>query len=533
MIKNLYIKNFAIIKELDISFNDGLTAITGETGSGKTLILKAISIAFGANCDRNMVRHGSKSAIIELFYDDNIIRRIIRCEGPSSSYLNDKPITLKKLKENTKYVADFHGQHDQQLILNENYHLYYLDRFCDHKDQVDSLKIIYDKISKTQKKLKIFEDNLSKAKDQKELILFQISEIESVSPKSNEDNILEQELKVLSNSESIIKLLNETNFLLTEGDLAVNYKLSTILKPVEKLIEIDSNIKNIAELLKQALVLLEQTSVDINFYLGSFEFDKERLAHLEGRLNEIERLKRKYGGSISAVNDFLVKIKENIKDMDLGENLLLDLKNKINSLKGSYISISKKLHKNRAVNSKILSEEIIKNMNLLEMPNSKFDIRIFQTYDDNSFVSHKDEFVKIFPDGYDQVQFFLSTNPGQPLKPLSIIASGGEVSRIMLSIKSVFQSLDPLGTLIFDEIDSGISGKAAQKVASHLKILGKTKQIFCISHLAQIVTSADNHLHINKKIYDNNVGLELRYLNNEESPVIIKELFIGSNLIGN
>ena len=246
MIKNLYIKNFAIIKELDLSFNDGLTVITGETGSGKTLILKALSIAFGGSCDRNMVRHGSKSAIIEVVYDQNVIRRIIRYEGPSSSYLNDKPITLKKLKEETQYVADFHGQHDQQLILNENYHIYYLDRFCDHEDQVDSLKIIYDQISITKKNLKLFEDKLAKAKDQKELILFQISEIESISPKGNEDSILDQELRLLSNTERVTKILNEANVSLSKGDLSINHKLSIILKPIEKLIEFDSNINNIA-----------------------------------------------------------------------------------------------------------------------------------------------------------------------------------------------------------------------------------------------------------------------------------------------
>ena len=533
MINSLYIKNFAIIKELEVSFNDGLTVITGETGSGKTLILKAISIAFGGACDRNMVKHGAKSAIIEVFYNQNVIRRIIRYEGPSSSYLNEKPITVKKLKEETRYVADFHGQHDQQLILNENYHIYYLDRFCNHEDQVDSLKIIYEQISIAKKKLEQFEIKLEKAKDQRELILFQISEIELISPKTDEDSKLEKEFKILDNSVKITKLLNEAKISLSEGNSSINYRLSTILKPIEKLIEFDSDLNNIGESLKQALVLLEQTSTDINVFLSSFDFDSQRLIEIENRLNEIEKLKRKYGGSISAVNDFLSKIKDEIIDIDLGENLLFDLKNEIKSLKKSYITISNKLHNSRVDNSKILSKEVIKNMSLLEMPNSKFDIKIIQTDDNKSFVLHNDRFVKTYPDGYDRIQFYLSTNPGQPLKPLSIIASGGEVSRIMLAIKSVFENLDPLGTLIFDEIDSGISGRAAQKVASHLNRLGKTKQIFCISHLAQIVSSANNHLHINKIIKDNNVGLELKYLNNDESPKIIKELFIGSNLEGN
>ena len=532
MIKSIYIRDFAIIKELEVSFNDGLTIITGETGSGKTLLLKALSIAFGASCDRNMVRYGCRRAIIEVIYDQSIIRRIIRDEGPSSSYLNDKPITLKKLKEQTRYAADFHGQHDQQLILNENYHIYYLDRFCNHIDQVESLKKIYDQLNTTIKKLELFESELSKANDQKELILFQISEIESISPKKNEDSVLEKEFKILSNSARITKLLNETNSSLSNGDSSINYRISTILKPIEKLIEFDDDINNIVELLKQALILLEQSSADINVYLSSFDFDSHRLIEIENRLNEIEKVKRKYGGSISAVNDFMMKIKEDIREIDLGENLLLDLKDKIESLKNSYKKISKILHNNRLVNSKILSQEIINNMNLLEMPNSKFDINISQTVDSQSFISHNDQFVKLYPDGYDQVQFYLSTNPGQPLKPLSIIASGGEVSRIMLAIKSVFQNLDPLGTLIFDEIDTGISGKAAQKVANHLKQLGKSKQVFCISHLAQIVSVANNHLHISKKVYDNSVGLELKYLNDKESPGIVKELFIGSNLIG-
>ena len=532
MIKSLYIKNFAIIKELDISFNSGFTVITGETGSGKTLILKAISIALGGNCDRSMVRHGSKSAIFEIAYDQSIVRRIIRHEGPSSSYFNDEPISLKELKKETQHIADFHGQYDQQLILNENYQLYYLDKFCNHYENVDSLKEIYNQITIAENRLNKLKNELFKSKDQKELILFQISEIESIAPKENEDETLDREFKILNNSEKITKILNEANISLSDNNLSIYNKLANTLKSIENLVQLDSNITNIADIIKQSLILIEQASNDINIYLASFDFDSQRLDETLERLNEIEKLKRKYGGSISAVAEFLKKIKEDIKEIDTSKNLLYDLENKIKSLKTTYISIAKELHKNRILNSKILSKEITKKMNHLEMPNSKFEIRITQTTDSKSFVLNNEKFVKIYPDGFDKVQFLLSTNPGQPIKPLSKIASGGEISRIMLGIKSVLQDLDPLDTLIFDEIDSGISGKAAQKVASHLKKIGKTKQVLCISHLAQIVSSANNHLHINKKIYDNNIGLELKYLNEEERPSIIKELFIGSNLIG-
>ena len=532
MIRRLYIRDFAIIKELELNFNAGMTVITGETGSGKTLIIKAISIAFGAKCNRSMIRHGSQNMIIEICYDENIIRRIIRKEGPSNSYFNEEPITIKDLKDRTKYLIDFHGQNDQQLILDRNYHIYYLDRFCNHQKDLDSLKNIYNELNDNVKKLRHFEAKLSKARDQKELMEFQISEIESVSPKNDEDKDLEKEFKILSNMTDIIKILNKTNILLSEGDSSVNYKLANILIPLEKLKNFDENINNVVDLFNQALVLLEQANTDINICISSYEVDNDRLIEIENRLMQIEKLKRKYGGSISSIIDYLSQLKKDIGNIVIEENLLIDIKNKIKSLKEIFTNISIKLHNERAKKAKVLSKAIIKYMELLEMPNSQFKIKISQEKDKDSFVFFDGQFIKFDSNGFDHIEFYLSTNPGQPVKPLSLIASGGEASRIMLAIKSVFQNLDPVDTLVFDEIDSGISGKAAKKVANHLKQLSQTKQVFCISHLAQIVGTADNHLHINKFVNETNVRLKLKYLNAKESPAIIKELFIGTNLVG-
>ncbi len=528
MIQHLYIKDFAIIDEVNLDMKPGFTVITGETGSGKSIILEALSVSLGAKADKLMVRFGADRAVIETDFNQTSYRRLISNKGRTKAFQNDEPITVTNLKKSNETTVDFHGQHDQQLILNTDRHIDYLDHFCGHKDDVNKLGQTYQELTSYQTKLYRIRQTENERRDRLDLLKFQAQEIDSVNPILDEDLKLDKDFKKMSHLEDIIKTLQLVQNQVNTGDNSVIDILENNFRSIESLSQYDEDLKQISEMYQTAIIQLQEAGTDISMQLSGSEFDAEILSEISERLQALESLKRKYGGSIEAVLNNRESIHLEIKSLTKPELSEDEILKQIKFKQNKFSILAKRLHQSRLKNAKILSAKVENAMSLLNMPGAVFKINISMKKSDSGFFVINGENVEANSQGIDWVQFFLSANPGEPVKPLASIASGGEISRIMLAIKTVFQDLDPVQTLIFDEIDSGISGIAAEKVADQLLKLSKSKQVICITHLSQIAQKADYHLHITKIVENDQTFVKVNYLNEIESSRIISELFVGT-----
>lgn len=527
MIQRLYIKDFAIIDEIDIDLRPGLTVITGETGSGKSIILEALSVCLGAKADKIMVRNGSKRAIVETVFKKHSYRRLISQEGRTKAFKNDEPITLGNLIKSDETKVDFHGQHDQQLILDSDRHIDYLDRYCGHEKEVANLSKLFFELSELRLKLKHLQQSATQMLEHLDLLKFQANEIDSIDPKIDEDFLLDTTYKRLSHLEETLRTLRNLQASLTLGDQSITDQVAKSLHNIESLEKYDQEINKISILLQSSMIQLQEAGAEISIKLSESEFDPNELSLVEDRIQSLETLKRKYGGSIEAVIDKRKLIDQEVRAIRSTEDSEKDIMKMLNVKEQEFSKIAIDIHKRRIERSKGLSSKIESKMAELNMLDAKFEIRITQDRSDNGFITLNNKSYSHNPNGIDSLEFFLSANPGEPVKPLVNIASGGEVSRIMLAIKTVFQDVDPVETLVFDEIDSGISGQAAEKVAKQLLQLSSSKQIFCITHLSQIAKKADNHLHILKHVKDGITFVNVKYLNEIEAPRVIDQMFLG------
>ena len=531
MIQKLYIKNFAIIDEVDINFKSGLTVITGETGAGKSILLEALGIVLGGKADKIMVRNGAERAVVDAKFSDAEIRRVISKSGRTKSYKDDEFLTLIDLKKDNMARVDFHGQHDQQLILDRTSHIDYLDSYCRNQKKVAELEKIFSELITMRSELDELNKNEYQKKERMTLLKFQANEIDMVNPLEGEDQEVKKAFKRISNLKEIMKNLTNVKNMILDSDNSLTDQLNIAYHDLNTIEKYDSNISNICSLISESILHLEEAGSEINSQLMGKDFNSEDLSILEDRLNALESLKRKYGGSIESVILERKRIDKEIKDLkniSISQNILI---NAIKEKENDFAQKAIILHNKRKIKSKELSEKIALAMSDLDMVGSRFNIIIDQDENDEGFVKLDGKIVIGNPKGVDRVEFYLSANPGEPTKPLSLVASGGEISRIMLAIKTVLQDIDPVQTLVFDEIDSGISGKAAEKVSMHLFNLSQKKQIICITHLSQIARQAHHHLHIKKYVNEEKTYVDIQYLNDIESSKIIQELFIGTEAV--
>lgn len=533
MIKKLFIKDFAIIKELEIPLKNGLTVITGETGAGKSILLKALGFALGAKSDKTYVRSGQEQSVVEVEVQtnkDSIYRRLLSKGGRSRSFVNDEPTIDINYKSLVKVIADFHGQNEQQYILNSNTHIDFLDSYCKSEELVKKIEFIFSNLSKTIDLLNKAKIQQETASNQKELLKFQLNEINSISPQENEDVRLGVEFKRLNHIDELISTVQNMNQSLTEHDHSIYRQLISTLNDLERLSNYDKNLGTFIDSLKQASISIQDASVSLFQYAENIDNDPEQSKIIEDRLQEIESLKRKYGGSIESIFTFKSQAEVELESLSGLDQKIIDLEEERYLLVTQYQKIADQLHESRINNAIKLSKEIELEMSELNMAGSTFEILINTKPDSESLINFNQERIAFGSKGYDTIEFFLSANPGELPKPLVKVASGGEVSRIMLAIKSVLKKSDPVETLIFDEIDSGISGQAAEKVALSLEALAKNKQVLCITHLPQIASRAHHHMHISKKINNNQTDVVLNYLKEEEKLEAIAGLFSGENI---
>ena len=511
MITTLHIKNIGIIEELTIDLNKGLNVLTGETGAGKTLIIDSLTILSGGRFSKEMIRKGENNSYVEACIylpnnsssiDENIIvSREINSNGRNLCKINGRMVTVNELKEFMSKIIEIHGQNDNQTLLDNKYHLKYLDGYIGNKlNQKQEYQNYYNAYLELEKKLK---ENYGDDKERQrklDLLKYQYEEIKQAKLKEGEEEDLEDRKKIIVNAEKIADNLKEADNAL--GNNAID-AISIAIRALEKIEDIDSQYKETANNLKSSYYELQEIAREISSKREDTNFDEEERNIIEERLDIIHDLKRKYGNTISEILQYKQEIKQEIEHIENLEEYTNKLKKEKKEIEKNMDILAEKIHEIREKEAQELSNKINQELKELEMKNAKIHVR----------VEKQEEYNK---EGKDNVAFYIQTNLGEDEKELSKIASGGEISRTMLGIKKVLADTDEVPILIFDEIDTGISGKAANSVAQKLAHIAKKHQVLCISHLPNIAAMADNNYFISKNIVNERTNTNIKQLNEAE-----------------
>ncbi len=506
MLSQLFIKNIAVIESASIDFENGFNVFTGETGAGKSILIDAINAVLGGRTSRDLVRTGESKAFVsavfsdispkvkvvleELGYDSDddelLISREISFEGKNICKINARPATVSALKQLSGALIDVHGQHDSAILQNPELHIGYIDAFGGTEDEISAYHESYKAMKETERAIKKISMDDSDKEARIDLLKYQIGEIETAAVEEGEEDELLALSKRIKSSENIMELVSGTVAALDGEDGAEGAldELETVIKNAEELAEYFPDFAGISEKFKSTYYELEEFSNDVKNCADELDFDPQLQNRTEKRLDEIFRLKRKYGGSVEAVFAYYDKAVKELDGIEFSEERLEKLNKEYAVLKKAAEERASVLTQKRLAAAQAFEHAVMDELSYLNMPNVRFSVNFEHT-----------DFTE---SGCDSIEFYIATNAGEPLKPLAKIASGGELSRIMLSIKNVLADKDEVGTLIFDEVDTGISGAAAQKVGKKLKQVSKGRQIICVTHLAQVAAFADNHLLISK-----------------------------------
>lgn len=526
MLLNLHVKNLALIEEVDVDFEKGLIVLTGETGAGKSLILGSVNIALGNKASKDMIRKGTDYSLVELTFsvsetcakqlkkydiymeEDNIVtvtRKI--SEGRSISKINGETVNIKTLKNVMSLLIDIHGQHDHQSLLYTKNHLDILDKFA--KDSIlelkEKIKEEYGKYTKLIKKLEEFNIDEGQKAREIEFAEYEVNEIESANLKPEEDVQVEEEFKKLSNSKEIVSALSEIyNALSYETAGGLGDIINKAVMDINSIKGMDEKISQFQTELYDIDNLCRELTSQIYDYNSGMDFNPEYVREVEERLDVINHLKLKYGNSIEEILRYKEEKEEYLEKLNNMTDEMESVKNQISELEGTLNNLCTKLSEQRKKAAKeleVLVKQALVDLNFIAV---EFEIQI----------TRKES---IGENGFDNVEFMISTNPGESVKPLAKVASGGELSRIMLAIKSILATEDDIDTLIFDEIDTGISGQTAMKVAEKMAKISRNHQVICISHLSQIAAMADSHYLIKKTADENSTTTSIKKLTRQQS----------------
>ena len=519
MVGTIQIKNIGIIDNLSINLENGFNVLTGETGAGKTLIIDSLGIICGNRFSKEMIRTGEEYSYVEasIYMPENkeaidgniIVSREIYSNGRNSCKINGRLVTVTQLKEFMKNIIDIHGQNDNQTILDKSSHIGYLDSFagCEITNIKKEYRELFEKYNSIKQELKAnFGDDKEKQR-KLDLLNYQLKEIEQANLKINEDVELEEQRKIMLYSEKIVENLTIADETLSEQ---VIDGINTTIKALEKIENIDEKYSQKLTELKNAYYEIQEISRDISSNKEEIYFDDEERNEVEERLDEIFSLKRKYGNSIEEILKYKEDVEKQIYEIENLDEINNKLKKQLKEIEEKMTKFSVQMSEIRNKNAQELSKKINNELQDLEMKYAKFNCKI-------SF-NEKNEFNK---DGLNDVEFVISTNIGEGTKSLIKIASGGEMSRIMLAIKSVLANVDKVPVLIFDEIDTGISGHAAKAVASKMKKISQNHQILCITHLASIAAKGDYNYYISKVVENGKTHTKVEKLDEENT---IKEI---------
>ena len=540
MLQTLSIKQFAIIDELEIHFSDGLTVLSGETGSGKSIIIDAIGQLIGMRASSDFVRHGEKKAIIEGIFDiDNskeaisvlneldididedflLVKREIFSSGKSICRINNQIVTLQDLRKVMQELLDIHGQHETQTLLKQKYHLKLLDDYAEN--QYSSVKEQYETTFNEYKEKKKELEELQSA-DQAllqrlDLMKFQFEELQEASLKEGEITQLESDIKRIQNSEKLSLALNNAHVTLTDEHAITDrlYELSNHLQTIDDIIP--GRFKKLKEDIDQFYYTLEDAKHELYDEMSNTEFDEQLLNELESRMNLLNNLKRKYGKTIDELITYQSKLESEIAKIENYEESTSQLKEEIDLLYEKVIKYGQSLSKERRIVARTLRDHIVTEIQNLQMKDANLEIS-FQPLETPTI------------EGIEFVEFLISPNKGEPLKSLNKIASGGELSRIMLALKSIFVESRGQTAILFDEVDSGVSGQAAQKMAEKMRDIAKYIQVICISHLPQVASMSDHHLLISKMSKNDRTTTQVKELKKEDKIDEIARMISGASV---
>lgn len=511
MLVDFRVKNYALIDELEIQFRDGLNVLTGETGAGKSIIIGALEILLGARASSDLIRTGQETAYIEAVFEPRKLKEInsylmevgiepeekmillsreIRENGRNRNRINGQLATAGMIKEISRYLVDIHGQHEHQLILDSTSQLDLLDEFIVDKESKlkDRVAEKFARIKELRNKLLEIEIDETEKARQIDLLEFQISEIENAGLKEDEIEGLEKEYKILTNMEDIYTSVGSIYNAINGEDYNKQSTLEEIgffMKEMENIKDYDSNLEEFYDIIKDIYYQLEELGFQLHNYYDSLEYDDNRLKIVENRISQITALQRKYGKTVSEILAYKDEIKQSLSDLKSQDLLIKKLTKELHEMEENYYETARKLSKIRQAKAVKLEEMISQELIDLAMKDTILKIKFKEK--------------KLADNGIDRVEFMISTNRGEELKPLAKIASGGELSRIMLALKTIIAHIDQVDTLIFDEVDSGVGGKTAQMMAEKLALISQKRQVICITHLPQIASMADNHFFISKK----------------------------------
>lgn len=538
MLLNLHVKNFALIDECEVDFNKGLNILTGETGAGKSIIIDSINYALGAKVPKDVIRHEDEPALIELIFDienDNVREALqdmdIACDDDtviiskklqnsrSVSKINGETVSAGQVKKIAELLIDIHGQHEHQSLLNNKKHLEILDDYGKEKiaPAKDVVKTLYKEYVSIREELEGSRLDEEAKLREVSFLEHEIKEIEDAKLIAGEDEELEKEYKRLSNGRKIIEALSETYDITGYGGReSAGDGIGTALKRLSYVTEYDDQLESLYAELAQIEGLLNDFNRGLSNYMADNEFSQEEFAQVESRLNTINDLKGKYGASIELVQAALEKRKNRIEELNNYDQHIAKLEKRLSVVETDLKEESIRLSDIRKAYALELCQgiaESLKDLNFLQV-----DFTMEFTKRDYSI------------NGIDQAEFMLSTNPGEAVRPLGQVASGGELSRVMLAIKTILASSDEIPTLIFDEIDTGISGRTAQKVSEKLSLVGRLHQVICITHLPQIAAMADSHYVIQKNIVNGATVSEIRVLSQDDSVAELARMLGGAEI---
>lgn len=513
MVTTLHIKNVGIIDDLSIELNNGFNVLTGETGAGKTLIIGSLAILAGGRFSKEMIRNGEEFSYVEAnFYCPNnevavdgniIVSREIHLNGRNSCKINGRLITVNELKEFMSKIIDIHGQHDSQLILNPMQHIIYLDKFIGKELNESVCEYIkkLEEYNKLKQELKNTYGEDQEKERRLDLLRYQYNEIEQAKLKQNEEEELQNKHKMMQNAEKLKDNLFEIDTNLNENAIIA---ISNSIRSLEKIQDCGKEYSEKLSILKNSYYDIQELARDLSYMREEVDFDENERNQIENRLDLIFSLKRKYGNTITEILEFRNKIENEINKIENLDEYHNKIKIQIKNLEQELFKIANQMSNVRTKYAETLSKKINQELKDLEMPNAKFEIKINKTE-------------RFCENGIDEVEFMICTNVGEGLKPLTKIASGGEMARIMLAIKNVLADVDEVSTLVFDEIDTGISGKASKAVAEKMKSIAELHQVICITHLPSIAARGDYNYYISKQTKENKTYTSIKLLNEDET----------------
>ncbi|MCF2611567.1 MULTISPECIES: DNA repair protein RecN [Fusobacterium] len=538
MLRELLIENLAIIEKLNLEFGDGLITLTGETGAGKSIILSGINLLLGEKASVDMLRSGENMLVaqgvfeineeqktelekLDIDTEDNevIIRRTLDTKGKEKSFVNGARVPRSKLKEVMKTLVDIVGQHSHQMLLNRENHIKLLDKFIEEEAKNVRIKLeeSLEKFNNVDVKIKEIEKEKKETADKKEFYEFQLDEIEKANLKKDEDIELESEYKKLFNAGKIKEKLSMSGFYLKNDEVNALSVIYSCKKNIESIIDCGKEFEDIYEQLERIYYDLEDCASTIEQIESDIEIDENRLDAVVERLNIIEKLKNKYGSSIDEVLEYAKTISQKLRTLEDNNFEVENLLKEKEKFREDYWKYAKELRDIRKRFIKKIEENLGKELDFLNMKDAKLDIKL----------EEKDIMTK---NGSDAIEFFIATNIGQPPKPLQKIASGGEVSRIMLALKVIFSHVDNIPILIFDEIDTGVGGETVRKIADKLKEIGRNAQVICITHSPAIASKANEQYYIKKTSKDGETFTSVKKLSYEERISEIARMLAGENV---